>query len=570
MAHNVLRVRDGELLEFRMVIAETDDDMEQEATGTESDSSDSDPSDPDSDAFMSEPHPEPDEEQRSQPRDDAAPRGPPPPRPIGRSRSPRRHRSPGTKCEEPLVLHLAASLTAETAENADDKAPLPCYTPTYDLSTDHVLLPHHGNSDVAMFWTWPPEWMRFDVWSLPLKEATRRALQATTHWSQLLQGMPQNSRPEVHLYTDGSYYSKSHRSGYGVAIFLKYANILALFGVIGGQILGAMPVQWCFEAPPPLQAELVALTAALLWVGQGLSFLPMEQVVVNFDCQVAGFAADGSWQACNEYSSRLHDLELVLRGRLRGALRFEYVKAHADNAWNELADTLAKCGAKGGYDLPELPASNRQAFLHADLSWVAAEEYGRSTSSWPGGIPGTFAIAEEKSTAPSPLLPADLLPLTQCHPRGSETHYATSALSVNIQGLGGKAKYVEEQLNWRQCRIAFIQETKEGGGTCYSAHYLRLSTASEKHWGVAIWLHRQLGIATVAGQALIVSEADLSMLVQDKRLLVVRVRKADVDIILFSGHCPHTGRPKERQQFLEMFASCLREYPQGQPHSGWP
>ena len=336
--------------------------------------------------------------------------------------------------------------------------------------------------------------------------------------------------------------------------------MIALFGVIGGQILGAPAPLWSFEAPPPLQAELVAITAALLWVGQSLAFFPASGVVVNFDCQVAGFSADGTWTACNEYSSRLHGLELLLRGRLGGALHFEYVKAHADNAWNELADVIAKSGANGNCNLPEPPESNCQAFLNTDLSWAAAEEYGRSSASWPDGPPGSFPIEEYKHTAPSTLQPSDLLPTRCMTPQKPEAHFSTKILSVNIQGLGNKAKYVEEQLNWRQCCLAFIQETKEGGGTCYSSHYLRLGTAADKHWGVAIWFHRQLGIATVNGLPLVVTEADVSILVKDKRLLVVQVKKVNVNIILFSGHCPHTGKPQERAKFLELFTSCLKAH----------
>ena len=61
--------------------------------------------------------------------------------------------------------------------------------------------------------------------------------------------------------------------------------------------------------------------------------------------------------------------------------------------------------------------------------------------------------------------------------------YAAVTVTVNVQSLRAKCKYIEEQLEAKQVNVAFLQETKIPGGTVVSQHYLRLHSPSESHWG---------------------------------------------------------------------------------------
>ena len=457
-----------------------------------------------------------------------------------------------------VEVSIASAQTEPDGEHA--RIVLPIAAPVYDLTFDCLELPS-GEADVAqMFWTWPADWLRFDFRNLPLKEITKKAMNKLVHWSQLLAAMPGTAQPEVHLYTDGSYQPKTGRSGYGIAVLLKYANLLAIFGVVGGQILGAESGHWTFDAAPPLQAELVALTGALLWLGQSMTFFRAASATVHFDCQAAGYAADGSWNPCNAYSSKLHGLELLVRGRAQNKLRLKYVRAHHSNEWNEMADVIAKCGANGCWNLPAIPDANCLAFLTHDYSWAAAAEYGQRHKAWPDGPPGSLAISETKDSRPSPLSPTDLVPLSCTEKAYDEVFYEAKALSVNLQGLGGKSKYIEEQLDWRSCQLGFLQETKELGGTCHSSCYLRLGTNADRHWGVAIWIHRRLGALTISGRPFLVEEPDVEIIVKHKRLLIVRIQRAGVTLLLLSGHCPHAGRQQERLEFLQLLEQGLVQH----------
>ena len=479
---------------------------------------------------------------------------------MRRSRSPRRRECKEVTKSPTKVVQVSISSELTEPDGEPAQIVLPIAAPVYDLTFDHLELPS-GEVDVAqMFWTWPVDWLSFDFQNLPFKEITKKAMNKLVHWSQLMAALPGTEQPEVHLYTDGSYLPKKARSGYGIAVLLKYANLLAIFGVVGGQILGADTGHWTFDAAPPLQAELVALTGALLWLGQSMTFLRTASATVHFDCQAASYAADGSWNPCNAYSSKLHGLELLVRGRAQNKLRLEYVRAHHNNEWNEMADVIAKCGADGGWNLPTIPDANCLAFLTHDYSWAAAEEYGHRHKAWPDGAPGSLAISEVKDNRPSPLSPTDLIPLSYTEKAYDEVFYEAKALSVNLQGLGGKSKYIEEQLDWRSCQLGFLQETKELGGTCHSSCYLRLGTNADRHWGFAIWIHKRLGALTISGKPFLIEESDVEIIVKHKRLLIVRIQRAGVTLLLLSGHCPHAGRQQERLDFLQMLEQGLAQH----------
>ena len=539
---NTLLVEDGEVITMTLRRTANLTPTEQECPSTNEEEEEEDPDDGDDCDMLRSPS-------GSTPSTPTQPRGPPPPRETeDRSRSPHRAPPGGRHHDEPP----SAGMVLQLQHHVDP--------PRFDLTKDNLRLPHFEQNFDHLFHTWPGDWLNFDVWQLPIKKATRKALKPMIHWSRFLWQLPASAKPEVHVYADGSYSPQKKQSGFGLAILLKYANMLTLFGIVGGQILGAAYNPWTFSAAPPLQAELVGLTVALLWLGQSASFLDFSHATVYFDCQAAGFAADGTWKDCGEYSQKLHQLELLLRGRLSNQLRLQYVKAHADNEWNELADVVAKQAAQGAGTLPTPPASNCQAFLRLDLCWKAAEEYGLRHRCWPGIGDGQLVIDEPAEVVPSPLTPEDLIPLRTTRTTDQNPFFSTVALSVNLQGLRGKHSYVDAQLDARHCQVAFLQETKDPGGTCHSKNYLRFGTPAESHWGVAIWIHKRLGLLQLGDSALRVDEADVQIVLQNKRLLVLKIRRPQGTIVLFSGHCPHGARVQERADFLSAFGSCLKNF----------
>ena len=159
------------------------------------------------------------------------------------------------------------------------------------------------------------------------------------------------------------------------------------------------------------------------------------------------------------------------------------------------------------------------------------------------------------------MLPEHIVPTTggiTPSPDSTSKSYSANVATVNIQSLRGKCKYIEEQLHARNVNVACLQETKLESGTVASQHYLRLHSRADSHWGVAIWIHRQLGLLMVDEKPLRVDENDISFLYEGPRLLVLLVTIGEIKIGLVSGHCPHASRSAERNDFLSCVAPLLR------------
>ena len=469
------------------------------------------------------------------------PRGPPPPRPIYRSRSPRRepHRERGANDN---IVRLA------------DHVP----PPTIELDCERVPVQPPLDEIAAAFKIWPDDWLHFNVTDLVIKPATLMALTGLLHWtSSLIEPLP-----EVHIYTDGSYSEANATSGAAALIMLGHGDQFSIFGGVGTRILGDEASVWEGAKAPALLAEQVAITLALLWIGQAVHFLAFSKATIHFDCQPAGWGADGSWAPCNEYAEKLRGLESYVRFLTGNRLEFAYVRAHNGEAWNECADVMAKLAATGSDLVPKAPVDNCKAFLQTDYSWTATAAGAMQTQVFPIKQ-GRFLEWSPSDRATSHRLrPEQLVPTVATVSTSESAVLETTALTVNLQGLRGKHAYVEQQMVWKQINIAFVQETKDADGTVNTKNYLRLSSPSESHWGTAVWLNKQIGAFRLNGSPVTVEEADVETVFSGPRLLLLCIRKAGQTFILFSGHCPHGAREAERKHYLQQFQALFRKLPQ--------
>ena len=161
LGDNLLRVRDGEIIEMRFEPSSSMSTSEEEPTDEESESS-SHPGDPgdSTDHTMdsgSGPEYQGDE-----------PRGPPPPRPVNRSRSPRRLH--GTAEEETVTVTL------------DGRTEVP----THDLSQTALAFPHDWSLLRPLFRPWSPAWMQPPLTDLKLPPGIQEEIGKTKHWSEVL------------------------------------------------------------------------------------------------------------------------------------------------------------------------------------------------------------------------------------------------------------------------------------------------------------------------------------------------------------------------------------------------
>ncbi|CAE7596336.1 unnamed protein product, partial [Symbiodinium sp. CCMP2456] len=484
----ILKVADGELLEVSLR-------RTAELTPSEGEQEEDDGSDDDSSSGSRGALPGSSEFSRGSPPRGPGPFGPPPPVPVNRPRSRSPRRSP-----------------ERTPEMGDRQLLLADRLPgvSYDLQEELLELPHDVRRIGQTFHIWPPDWLSVDVSLLQLRQETKEAMKSLVHWTQVLLAGGREGALEAELYVDGSYFSKKTKSGYAVAIFLRCSGLLALFGMVGGPILGGGETLWGEDTrAPALMAEQVAVAVALLWIGQSAQHIQLSHARVLFDCCAAGLGASGEWSGQDEFTVRLRNLERYVRGTIH---QFTHIRAHQGQEWNELVDVAAKAAALGTGDLaPPI----------VQLCGIYVLEHGLD-----GGD-------------------SDL---------GTKGRHQTES----GQGMKGKHKYLDEQFNDSDYQILFFQETKDKGGVVESGNYLRMATSAAKHWGVAIWIHRKQGLMTIGDKALCVDESDVKICKQGPRILVVEVNKCGLRCILISAHIPHATKKVERVEFLCELHQCLR------------
>ena len=536
--NNNLRVRDGEVMVFFMQEVEpTDGDASMDSPDSGEDpAEDSDSSDSghtlDSGAFS---------DIESAPPDDGRPRGPPPPQPMDRSRSPRR---------------MAADRVVTITQDDDRIALADCLPPrSFDLTRTELPFPHTAEQLWTMMAPWPLEWMTYNLQEIAVDKAIKEEV---TEAAKVAKSMPpwNGEQMQFHLFTDGS--ASKDRSGYSVIVLLQIGATLALIGMIGEQIVGNALSQWPTTHAWALDAEQAALSVALLWALQMKTVLPTVWCTVHYDCLSAGNGASGLWNPADSLGERLRNLGLLAQNFDGLHIEYEHVKGHAGNVWNELADSVAKHHASGGKGSPSPPGDTLRAFLNTDLGWVG---FGfRMASNGSMQIQDGAVVWGEQDFRPFMLQESQLVPTvasTENNRQGQSAGLKIRACSINIQGLAGHRKYIEEQLDHLGITLAFLQETKCHEGQCQSKLYYRLETEACRHFGVAIWFHQKLGAWSVDGSPVQVREEDVEIIHKDPRLLVVVVRRGQHKFAFIAGHCPHSGHPTDRDAFIHLLGGYL-------------
>ena len=253
----------------------------------------------------------------------------------------------------------------------------------FSLEEKVTSLPYDEDSLRALLRPWPPAWMQPDTADVKLKQSTKIQLGEHIHWSDLLTRLAPGERPEVHVYTDGSWHPRKQVGGYAVVILPAASGMQAIFGLLGEQVQGDPHTLWAFQAPPALLTEQVALITALLWLAQGCTFLQFGAVHVHFDCTSAGWSMSGRWSPANPLAAKAHHLEQYLQELIDPPPIYEYVAAHKGNPYNEFADTLVKAVSERGLMLPRPPEATVRAFLEADLTWLSV----MARNTWQKGLP---------------------------------------------------------------------------------------------------------------------------------------------------------------------------------------
>ena len=352
---------------------------------------------------------------------------------------------------------------------------------------------------------------------------------------------------DLHFYTDGSALGDS--AGWAVVILANHCagGSCKLIGCFGGPLDGAEDLG--VSSIDALQAEQTALCWALLWTLPQIHVLAQsyENLYFCWDCMSAGEGASGD---CNLAST---PLAMPLRGlyalvdRLSsGSAAGRHVKAHEGHPWNELADTLANAFRKGKPRCGDL-GGIAEAFRKANWAWapVANGDGLPRVVTGPHGTAWSDVGHTGPAHVPTGLIPLQSSPKLDSQGDGSPpllNSFSLKAVSANLQGIGGKHRYLEAQLCDAEVDFAFFQETKAKGGAFSSAAYHRFATEHEGHWGTAIWIRR---FVTLNGCLCAIKPSDCRVLVSEPRLLAISLRIAGSSVLLISVHLPQQSHGHE-------------------------
>ena len=353
---------------------------------------------------------------------------------------------------------------------------------------------------------------------------------------------------EIDIYTDGSFFSgQTGAAGWAAA---ETAICLAVdFGLVE---IEPLEVGWIGATKPDARAgEATAMVRALEWA---MAHSKFAQIRFFFDSQSVGYGADGIFGFdANDVPMKIaRSLTLALRQLCQGTVQMNYVKAHAGNYCNDLADAFAKYAAK---EQRSFAAISRPDYFAAATGPRSAIEYlwlYIRSGTCPNSTPYPTRIGENlilpeyhKDEGLEGRLPRPLLP----GPHGETRTLATvklSAVTYKVQSLEsqhrqGRTAYLREQLAHSRFEVAFLQETRaKQTSMILSSSHIRLSAASvDGKGGTEIWLLRHRGDDTRE----LFPRQEVRALYSDNEMLIVRVQYRSAYWLLCSAHVPHSGHP---------------------------
>eukprot|EP00439_Symbiodinium_sp_Y106_P066616 s1955_g10.t2 len=253
----------------------------------------------------------------------------------------------------------------------------------------------------------------------------------------------------------------------------------------------------CLRAPPALVNEQIAIATAPLWFAQTLTYLHHASVTIHYDCQVAGFAANGDTTPTTHFMTAV-----------RGIHHFVAAIFGKEPVY-ELVDVAAKAVARQGFGLPRPPAEAYRLLQDCDLTWLAAAV----DPAWRGVLPICITSLQwqpQDDFGPSPLKPEQLVPAkqVQCGAVRSPRNATAKIFTLNALGTKNKHRYFEDQLDHLGIHIAMFQGTKSAEGLC-------ALTIDNRPW--------------------IIGETDIRPLVSCPSLLIVMVHKDACGLIVISA-----------------------------------
>ena len=358
----------------------------------------------------------------------------------------------------------------------------------------------------------------------------------------------------IDIFTDGSFCKQDHAAGWAfVALGNMHDGSVGLIHAAFGPLL---PQTQDFGGTGVTKidsrsAETEALLRGLIWRIASQLSIPF---CFKFDSTTTGFPTAG-WWGFNPNSKHLRvarSIALLAEAHFPGTNNFTHVFAHRGFHGNELADSLAKLGryapVPSGAPSIDFAAAVQGDHMPIEWLWTICPESQPDLPVQENGLFSSVCAFSEPCLEKT--LPPVLLEETDVASSSIKTSqfgfltYNVGSLDANNSGhaLTGH-EYLRTQLQAHKIHFAFLQETrsKHSGVFASNTHFRYVAKCANGRGGCEIWLLRAL-----KGQKhQFVHKDDVVTLHQGPELLILKVTYSAMQLLLVSGHSPHSGKDAE-------------------------
>ena len=389
---------------------------------------------------------------------------------------------------------------------------------------------------------------------LPLPEGL--TVPSESYWSLIAPTHVQRHTPESYtLYLDGS--SSSINAGWSVIVTCFIESQETFIGCIYGtvQINEQQPDWYGAHTTDNVAGELTALACA-----QNLAIRwPFPQrVCIRPDLQLSKTVAE-STTTCKS-NSRLAQICRAQGGWLTNLACIEEVRGHSGNAWNELADAVAKHAMRHAQN----PAQDEFRMLHAfaqcqhDVNWAWMQTTHPAVSACFPMLQNQQVLHFEKPTRSLAITPVEL----QAPPAAdSQQQWMLQIRSANVlaaevwdtkstgsKRTGQRTVRLDQQWHLAGAHAIGVQEARTMEGRSSTPHYMVFAsgakTARAPLYGCELWIHRTLPVCFQAdGTPITFASASFVVQHADPRRLFVEARLHRTVYAFVVLHAPCLGTP---------------------------
>ena len=357
---------------------------------------------------------------------------------------------------------------------------------------------------------------------------------------------------ELHFYVDGSF--SGGQGGAGIVLFPKVGPYWSFGGFIREPITSGNSAY---------QSELGATLIALKWTWDLLRALStlgfwIPKVCIHFDSTSAGFAVAGECAGglCEPLFVGARAFVHIIQTQFQIEVEFEKEIAHSGNPGNEMADDVANLGrSKQTTDFWAMMSSTRALQL---LPWIWILH---DTSLQPF-IEGNALRIPKPKNYHDPELSRSISGQNAFDGRvvTKLCNFQLRVMTYNALTLKGNRSWKEaaglagaEGLLWQCDKFGFqviaLQETRlRKNINSNNPYYHTVSSFADErgNGGVTIGLSKRLAACTDdEGKEHFFTRENMSIVVSNSNLLIVKVRSCFLKALLVVPHAPHTGYSEE-------------------------